>query len=266
MVELLSKLAHKILQHGGDIFSLDFLYGWVSSLFIPGNLLSIFSIVLIDLLLAGDNAVVIALAVQSLNAKQRRIGIMLGAAFAVVLRIILTLFASKLLGASYIKLVGGILIIWIAMKLLTDAADDNSGQKKAGGVWQAMWMIVVADVTMSMDNILAVAAAAKGRTGLLVFGLTLSIPFVVFASNVLSGWMDRHKWIIWAGAALLGKVGGEMIATDHAITSRTNAPEWTLYVAEAIGVAAVLLFGSLFRPKAKKRKKRKPSNTELLPG
>ena len=266
MIETLSRLAHKVLEQLARFDSFHFLEGMFQSLFVPENLVNVLSIVMIDLLLAGDNAVVIALAVQSLNVKQRRIGIMLGAAFAVALRIVLTFFAAKLLLVSYIKLVGGVLILWIAMKLLTDNTGDNSGNKKAGSVFQAMWMIVVADITMSTDNILAVAAAAKGRTGLLIFGLGLSIPFVIFTSNLISGWMDRHKWIVWAGAALLGKVGGEMIATDPAVTSRTNAPEWSLYVAQGIGIAAVLLFGWVFNPPAKKRKKRRPpTNAADLP-
>lgn len=266
MIETLSRLAHKILEHAAGFNPFQFIEGQFHALLVPDNLLSILSIVMIDLLLAGDNAVVIALAVQSLNVQQRRMGIIFGAAFAVVLRIILTFFAAKLLLVSYLKLVGGVLILWIAMKLLTDSAGDDGGHKKAGGVIQAIWMIIVADITMSTDNILAVAATAKGRTGLLIFGLGLSIPFVVFTSNLLSGWMDRHKWIIWAGAALLGKVGGEMISSDPAVTGRINAPEWATYVAQAIGIAAVLLFGWFFTAPAKKRKKRRsPANEVNLP-
>ena len=170
MIETLSRLAHKILEHAAGFNPFQFIEGQFHALLVPDNLLSILSIVMIDLLLAGDNAVVIALAVQSLNVQQRRMGIIFGAAFAVVLRIILTFFAAKLLLVSYLKLVGGVLILWIAMKLLTDSAGDDGGHKKAGGVIQAIWMIIVADITMSTDNILAVAATAKGRTGLLIFG------------------------------------------------------------------------------------------------
>ena len=248
MLDSFLVLLEKVLHRVGHVLTPEFLQHAASRLMAPENLMAILSIVLIDLLLAGDNAVVIALAVQSLQPRQRRFGILLGATFAVMLRIILTFFASKLLAASYVKLIGGILIFWIAVKLLNDSNEDQSGRKKAGGVWQAVWMIVVADITMSTDNILAVAAASKGRLSLMVFGLLLSIPLVVFTSGLLSLLMTRYKWIVWAGADLLGKVGAEMIVTDKVVLNQLSHPELVQNVAEVIGIAVVLMLGWALRP------------------
>ncbi len=154
-------------------------------------LLDVMAIVLIDLLLAGDNAVVIALAVKCLPPKERRIGTLFGAGMAVGLRIILTFFAAQLLQVQFVKLVGGVLILWIAVKLLMDDTEDSGGVKQARTLWQAMVYVVIADVTMSTDNILAIAGTSKGHIGLLIFGLGLSIPFWVFTFNLLSQFMDR---------------------------------------------------------------------------
>ena len=242
-------LLEKVLHRAQHVLTPEFLQNAASRLLAPENMMAILSIVLIDLLLAGDNAVVIALAVQSLNPRQRRFGILLGATFAVLLRIILTFFAAKLLAASYVKLIGGVFILWIAVKLLNDSSNDTSGTRKAGGVWQAVWMIVVADITMSTDNILAVAAASKGRLSFMVFGLLLSIPLVVFTSGLLSILMTRYKWIVWAGAALLGKVGAEMIVTDKVVLNQLTHPDLVLNVTEILGVAVVLVLGWGLKPK-----------------
>ena len=149
--------------------------------------LAIFNIVWIDIVLAGDNAVVIALAVRGLPPRQRLTGIILGAGAAVILRVALTFVATQLLLVKYVQLVGGLLIIWIAFKLLKqNEGGEDDGKSGANGLWQAVWMILVADITMSLDNVLAVAGAARGHFGLLLFGLALSIPLVVFASNFIS--------------------------------------------------------------------------------
>ena len=170
--------------------------------FTPQLLIDILTIVLIDLLLAGDNAVVIAMAVKTLTPKERKLGIAFGAAVAVVLRIGLTFFAAQLLQTPWIKLAGGTLIFWIAIKLLTDAAEDEATGHHAHNFWSAVWYILVADITMSLDNILAVAATSKGNFALLLFGLGLSIPFVVFTSTLLSRIMDRYPIVVWIGAAI----------------------------------------------------------------
>lgn len=175
---------------------------------------ALFSIVIIDLILAGDNAVVIAMAVRSLPKEQRRKGIILGAGAAVLLRVIITFFIAQLLNIHYVKLLGGVLILWIAVKLFVEGAPEDAGERKATSIWQAMKIIVIADITMSLDNMLAVGGASHGNLFLLLFGLGLSIPFIVFTSNLLSMLMDRYPVIIYIGAAILGKVGGEMIITD----------------------------------------------------
>ncbi len=192
--------------------------------------LALFNIIWIDVVLAGDNAVVIALAVRGLPPKQRLWGTILGAGAAVVLRVGLTFVATQLLTVNYVRLIGGLLILWIALKLLkqNDGAHEE-GKGGANGLWQAVWMIVVADITMSLDNVLAVAGAARGHFGLLMFGLALSIPLVVFASNVISRLMAKYQLVVFLGAAILGKVGGEMIMTD-AVVAVQVAPWWARLV------------------------------------
>ncbi len=206
--------------------------------------MAILSIVLIDIVLAGDNAVVIALAVRTLPPKERLMGIALGSGVAVALRVGLTFVAAQLLAINYIKLVGGALIIWIAIKLLLDNTGDKSHGKEAGNLWQAVWLILVADITMSVDNVLAVAGASKGSFGLLLFGLGLSIPLVVFTSNLLAKLMDRYRAIIYIGSAILGKVGGEMIMTDRLMEEIFHPEPWLIHTVEgvlAIGVILVAL-------------------------
>lgn len=211
--------------------------------------MAILSIVLIDVVLAGDNAVVIALAVRQLEPRQRLIGIILGSAVAVGLRVVLTFFAAQLLAMDYIKLVGGVLVFWIAVKLLgaNGGAEDDESGKSANGLWSAVWLILVADITMSIDNVLAVAAASKGSFALLLFGLGLSIPLVVFTSNLLSKLMDRYPIIVWVGAAILGKVAGEMIVTDHLFFPAPAIPSiWLVHGMGALGAVLVIVIG-LFR-------------------
>lgn len=206
-------------------------------------LLDILSIVLIDLLLAGDNAVVIALAVRNLPPAQRRIGISVGAGFAVVLRIVVTFFAAKLLQIEFIKMVGGLVLLWIAVKVIADSGAQEEGGKEAASLWQAMWIIMIADITMSTDNILAVAGASKGNLFLLLFGLGLSIPFVVFTSGLLSRLMDKYPVIIYIGSAILGRVAAEMILTDPWTHALLDPPHWVIWVAEVVSAAAVVAAG-----------------------
>ena len=204
------------------------------------------SIVLIDLVLAGDNAVVIALAVKNLRGKQRTTGIIAGAGAAVALRVVLTFFVAQLLTISFIKLLGGMLILWIAVKLFIEGAPEDKFQKEATTFWQAIRVIVIADLIMSTDNILAVAGACKGNFFLLLFGLALSIPFVVFTSSLLSLLMDKYPIIVWIGAAVLGRVGGEMIITDPWIVEKI-APSRGLQIAcEIIGAVGVLAVAKLY--------------------
>jgi len=222
-------------------------------------LLDALSIILIDILLAGDNAVVIAMAVRSLPNDQRRVGIFAGSALAVVLRIGLTFFAAQLLQTQFLKLAGGLAILWIAVKLLADSGVGGEGGREAKTMWQAMWLIIVADVTMSVDNILAVAAASKGHLGLLIFGLGLSIPFVVFTSRLLSTLMDRFPVIVYIGAAILGRVGAEMILTDPWVAKTMPVPHWVIWAAEVIFAAGVAGLGWWMVQKRQSGNKTAPS-------
>jgi YjbE family integral membrane protein len=212
---------------------LNFIYGFLS-------------IVIIDLVLAGDNAVVIAMAVRSLPYEQRKKGIYYGAAAAVLLRVILTFFISQLLQVHYVKLAGGILIIWIAVKLFMEGMPEDGSGRDAKTMMQAMKIIVIADITMSTDNMLAVAGASHGNLFLLLFGLGLSIPFVVFTSNLLSILLDKYPVIMYLGAGLLGKVGGEMIITDPFIVNMLNPGTVLTYSVEAVFSLGVILAGKLW--------------------
>ncbi|HTG02165.1 MAG TPA: YjbE family putative metal transport protein [Nitrospirota bacterium] len=206
---------------------------------------ALFSIVIIDLILAGDNAVVIAMAVRALPHDQRKQGIIFGAAAAVLLRVILTFFVAQLLSVGYVKLAGGILILWIAVKLFIEGAPEDGKAREAATIWQAIKIIVLADITMSLDNMLAVGGASHGNMFLLLFGLGLSIPFIVVTSNLLSTLMDKYPIIIYIGAAILGKVGGEMIMTDPFTVSILHPPHWAVYAVEALFAAGVIIAGKL---------------------
>jgi YjbE family integral membrane protein len=205
----------------------------------------IINIVIINLILSGDNAVVIAMAVRSLPRRQRLWGIILGAGAAVVLRVLLTFFVAQLLEVRFLKLAGGVLIAWIAVKLFVEGAPEQE-DREAKTLLQAMWLIVVADITMSTDNVLAVAGASHGNFFLLMFGLALSIPFVVFTSNLLSMLMDRYPIIIYLGAAILGRVAAEMIFGDPWVVAWLAPPKWFTYSMEALFAVGVIVVGKLW--------------------
>ncbi|HLI84151.1 MAG TPA: TerC family protein [Bryobacteraceae bacterium] len=202
------------------------------------------SIVLIDLLLAGDNALVIAMAVRGLPRKQRRWGIICGAALAVVLRVALTAVAARLLTLPFLKLAGGLLVLWIAYKVMVDVCEEPDAAPNAHRLVEAIWYITAADLTMSVDNILAIAGASGGHFGLIVFGLGLSIPFVVFSSNLLSKLMDRFPVLVYLGVAILAKVAADMVLTDPFIESRLHPSEVVHYIVMAAFIAGVLIFGT----------------------
>lgn len=215
--------------------------GWGHVEFSWNFLLAVASIVLIDLVLAGDNAVVIAMAVKRLEGRKRTLAIAGGAGAAVLVRVACTFAVARLLALPLIKLVGGAVILWIAIKLLTAGSEEEHGGKEGHGLLQALWIIVVADLSMGIDNMLAVGAASHGNLFLLLFGLFLSIPFVVFMSTLLARLMDRFPIILWLGAAILGKVGGEMMATDPFVQARVALPHGAEYGAMAFGILFVLL-------------------------
>jgi YjbE family integral membrane protein len=204
-------------------------------------------IVIVDLLLAGDNAVIIAMAVKPLPAAQRRKGILLGAGAAVLLRVVLTFFVAQLLRVPFVKLGGGLLILWIAIKLLAGEAEASGGgqRRDAASLGDAVRLIVLADVSMSLDNMLAVGGLSHGDPLLLGIGLGVSIPFVVFTSDLLSRLMDRYSWIVYVGAAILGKVGAEMILTDPLTERYLHPSSLVIHVVEAVFAIAVILVGRL---------------------
>ena len=210
--------------------------------------LSILAIVLIDLSLAGDNALVIALAVRALPKQQRRIGSLLGASAAVALRVGLTFIAARLLDIEFVKLAGGVFVLWIAIKVLRDASDPPEAAPSPARLAQAIWYIVVADITMSTDNILAIAGASKGNPWLMFFGLALSIPFVVISSNLLVSLMERFRWLVYLGAAVLGQLSAEMIFTDPFVI-RTLRPGPALVRAVEAALAVALFAAGWAMPR-----------------
>lgn len=202
------------------------------------------SIILANILLSGDNAVVIALAARSLPPHQQKQAIFWGSAAAIVMRIGLTLLAVEMLKWPYLKIVGGLLLLYIGITLMLDEDEEGSGDEHgSGSMLTAIRTILVADLVMSLDNVLAVAAAAKGDTVLLVVGLGISIPLIIFGSTMLLKVMDRFPVIIVAGAALLGFLAGEMLLTDPAVIERFGESHTAANIAGAIGAAIVVGVG-----------------------
>jgi YjbE family integral membrane protein len=177
----------------------------------------VFGIIIIDLTLAGDNALVIALAVRNLPKRQQFLGRIWGTVGAVGLRLAFITIATILLRILFLQLVGGLLLLWIAFKLVRHESDGDGHVREGGSLREAVWIIVVADAIMSLDNVLAVAAAAHGDLRLVVFGIALSLPIVVWGSGILATLMNRFMWIIWLGGGILGYVAGEMILKDKGL-------------------------------------------------
>ena len=198
----------------------------------------------LNLLLSGDNAVVIALAVRSLPPRQRRLGMVWGTLGAVLLRLAFVGIVSLLLRVPFVRLVGGLLLVWIAIRLVRPSeADEGGGGRHGASLWEALWIIVLADVTMSLDNVLAIAAAAHGNMLLVTLGIVSSIPIVVGGSSVLARLMGRYPWIVWVGGGLLGYVAGDMMLEDPIVAKRlgavTHALEYSVPALLALAVAAV---------------------------
>jgi len=192
----------------------------VTSVLDPEFWVRLVGIVVIDLTLAGDNALVIALAIRTLPPRQQTQGRIWGTAGAVGLRLLFIAAATSLLHVPLLQLGGGLLLVWIALKLVRQTPHDHhdpEAARAATSLRQAIWIIVVADAAMSLDNVIAVAAAAHGDLWLVFFGIALSLPLVVWGSGFLATLMARHTWIIWIGGAILGWVGGEMIVQDRAL-------------------------------------------------
>lgn len=231
---------------------------------------SLLQIIWIDLLLSGDNAVVIALAVRSLPEKQRKLGILLGAGAAVGLRILFAIVVSYLLNIPFLKVVGALLLFWIAIKLAKGEDEEHGDIAASDNLWKAVRTIAIADAVMSLDNVLAIAAAARGHFELFIFGLLLTIPLIIFGARMLSTILERYPILIWLGAALLGWIAGEMLLSDIAVLQwlQTSIPSWVMsvpvsetnpvglapaklpfYSAAVIGAAFVVAVGYLLKKK-----------------
>jgi len=211
----------------------------------PQFWLAVVQIIVVNILLSGDNAVVIALACRNLSPRRRRQGIFWGVLGAVVLRIGLTFFAMTLLMNPYLKLIGGALLIWIGIKLI---AEDDDGEHKVTAsdrLLKAVWTIIVADLVMSLDNVMGVAAAAKGSGPLIVFGLIVSIPIVVIGSQIIMRLIDKYPILVLAGGGLLGYIAGEMAIEDPVVAPwiAANAPHVAEF-APLVGFVLVVAAGA----------------------
>ncbi|MEP6966033.1 MAG: TerC family protein [Polaromonas sp.] len=212
------------------------------------------SIVLANIVLSGDNAVVIAMAARTLKPGQRGKAIFWGSAAAIVMRILLTIVAIQLLSLPYLKIVGAILLVYIGVDLLSAEEEEDGHGKEINSLGAAIRTILIADLVMSLDNVLAVAAAAKGDLPLLVLGLLVSIPLIVFGATLLTKVMERFPIIITIGAALLGFLAGEMLLTDPAVTTHLGTvSEQTVTFGGAIGAVLVVALGTYLTKRQPKK-------------
>jgi YjbE family integral membrane protein len=214
-------------------------------------------IILIDILLGGDNAVVIALACRNLPPKHRRMGIFWGAAGAIVLRVILISFAVALLNVPALKLIGGVLLIWIGVKLIAPPEEDGHANLQASDkLWAAIKTIIVADFVMSVDNVIAIAGAAEQadpshRTGLIIFGLLVSVPFIIFGSQIILKLLDRFPIIVLLGGALLGWIAGGLIVGDKLLVDIVPQDKTVYYAACVVGAALVVAIAKMVERRRK---------------
>lgn len=203
--------------------------------------IALLQIIGVNIVLSGDNAVVIALACRSLRPRQQRIGVVLGAGAAVLLRIIFTVFIAYLMTTPFLKIAGGLLLLWIGYKLLTEEHSDADDVHAASHLLGAVRTVVIADAVMSLDNVIAVAAAAQDSYVLLIIGLAISIPLVVYGATLMIKLIERFPFIVTLGAALIGYIGGEVIVTDPAVLPWVDSTaHWLHFVAPVLGAVIVL--------------------------
>jgi YjbE family integral membrane protein len=222
----------------------------------PEFWLALGQIIWINALLSGDNAVVIAMACRSLPAKQRALGMALGAGVAIGLRIIFTLIIVTLMGIPYLKVLGALALVYIAVDLVLPKDDEDHGVASSDSIWRAVGTIAVADVVMSLDNVIAIAGVAGDHFGLLIIGLVISIPMIIAGSALILAIIDRFPVVVWAGAALLGFVAGEMLVSDSAVTSQIGEElvhHWETTVAIGFAMAVLAIGWLLTRVKNKKK-------------
>jgi YjbE family integral membrane protein len=221
----------------------------------PGFWAAVLEIILINILLSGDNAVVIALACRSLPPRQRLWGMIIGAGVASALRILFTGIVATLMALPYVKLAGAAALLWIAVNLLEPSETGRADRvKTAGDLWRAVRIVVVADIIMSLDNVIAVAAAAKGDYVLLALGISVSIPMVIAGSALIMALLARFPLIAWLGAALLGWIAGDLLVSDPVLASRLGETLIDrLQIPAAILGAAVVVAMGLMRRRARRR-------------
>lgn len=220
-------------------------------------LIQLLQIIWIDLLLSGDNAVVIALACRALPPEQRRMGIMLGTAVAIILRIVFALIISYLLNIPLLKAIGGVMLFWVAFQLIKGEDGGHGDVAPADNMWKAVRTIAIADAVMSLDNVLALAAASKGNMWLFVFGLLITIPLIIYGSQLILGIIERFPLFVWAGAGLLGWIAGELIADDPGLQNLLGKDIPNLLGAFA-GAALVIIVGYLYVTIQNKRRSQTP--------
>lgn len=211
-------------------------------------MVQLLKIMWINILLSGDNAVVIALACRGLPEKSRKWGIILGAGVAIVMRIAFTGIVTTLMGIPWLKLIGALLLFWIALQLLAES-DEEKDVKESASIWGAVRVIAVADLVMSLDNVIAIAAAAGGNWTLIIIGLVVSIPLIIFGAQLVIMMLSRWPWLVWFGAALLGWVAGELIADEQALKGFFAGFNEKLvhFGLAAIGAAIVLVAGYVIK-------------------
>ncbi|MEQ1649502.1 MAG: TerC family protein [Hyphomicrobiaceae bacterium] len=224
-------------------------------------------IMLINLILSGDNAVVIALACRGLPAHQRKWGILLGALVAIAMRIAFTVVATQLLAYPWLMLIGSLLLFWIAIQLLVEDGEEKD-VKESSNIWGAVQTIAIADLVMSLDNVVAIAAAAKGNWSLILIGLATSMPLIIFGATLVMWLLTKMPVLVWAGAALLGWIAGELIVSDPGVLGliKSSVPDWLAaanpkepgkievtanikHIAAALGAVFVVGMGALLRRK-----------------
>ena len=216
--------------------------------------IGLLKIIWINIILSGDNAVVIAMAARTLPPHQQRKAVVFGSAAAVVLRVLLTVVAAQLLALSYLQIVGGLLLLWIGVQLLGEEDEGEEGPAKHhGSLLGAIRTILIADLIMSLDNVIAVAAAAKGSMLLLILGLAISIPLVIFGSTLMIKLMERFPVIVVIGAGLIGWVAGEAIVSDNVLKDFVEANRWLHYAGPALGAAFVIGLGKLVQARARRQ-------------
>lgn len=226
---------------------------WMADVATPGFWVAVIQIIWINILLSGDNAVVIAMACRGLPRRQRLWGMILGAAVAVLLRIVFTGIVAQLMLLPYLKLAGGLALFYIAARLLVPEDEDKGEVEAVRHLWRAVRIVAIADVIMSLDNVIAIAAAAEGNVRLLILGLGISIPLIVAGAALIMALLDRFPIVVWAGAALLGWIVGQVCATDPVVAGYLAVhfgaeTAGHVEIASAVaGAILVLVVGGLWR-------------------